>query len=112
VSASVACGLIGTLLAQVDDEEENLLVLDLADAAALFGGSEPVYLGGSDFAEEGVWRWADLSVYWDGGAPTSLYANWATPPTADDLDCMGLESDGTWVEVGCDVPRAFVCEGF
>jgi hypothetical protein len=97
-------------LVRIDDQAEGNFV-----TSTLAGES---WLGASDVALEGLWRWSDNAVpFWHGGAAGSpvlgKYANWASgqPDSASpDEDCAALLLDGTWRDQNCHNVAGFVCE--
>jgi hypothetical protein len=114
-NALAACmSQAGGSLVQIDDMAENDFVknnVGVADA----------WIGASDAAVEGAWRWQDGTQFWSGTAggssPGMLYENWNTgePNESGGQDCgvfYGSASApwGTWDDLGCTQTRAFVCE--
>jgi hypothetical protein len=93
-----------------------------------------LWLGASDSADEGTWRWEDGDQFWDdtvslgAGAPVDgLYSNWrgssllAAPepnntgggfPGAVGEDCGMMRSDGTWNDGSCTATAGYVCEAY
>jgi len=97
----------------VDSLAENDFVR--AGTVELLGGLE-IWLGGSDAAEQDVWRWSDGTVFFrgkaTGAAENNLYTKWATsqPSGAAGEDCTELRTGNRWNDVSCDLLRQFVCE--
>jgi hypothetical protein len=100
----------------------NDIIYDLVVAAGL----ARVWIGGSDAAQEGLWRWnVDASAFWSGGPTSSggasvggAYANWANdqPNAGTGSNCTslwGTESpgNGLWSDDGCSGSRPAVCAG-
>ena len=101
-------------LATVCDATENDFIH--TGAVDLLAGTE-VWLGGSDAAEQGVWRWSDGDVFWrgtaTGSAESGAYVKWAVGQPSDGAgeDCTEIRAGSMWNDVSCDQLRAFVCEG-
>jgi hypothetical protein len=103
--------LLGDLV-RIDSPEENTFLQGFL--------TEGSWIGASDAATEGQWRWADNNVqFWMGGpAPgggpvTGNYANWLStePNNGNNSDCARIAlSGGTWLDEDCGTTRGFVCE--
>lgn len=99
--ASTHLGLQG-YLATVTSDNENLFL----DQFVAPGGFRGGWLGGSDAAIEGEWRWADGPeagiLFWLGGSSgsTTTYAAWGGgwPNTADYLEYR----NPSWASVGSE----------
>ena len=78
----------------------------------LTGGTPIVFLGGSDAAVEGEWRWYDGTLFWNSGPVGNLYTNWAAAPQVGGVsDCAGMRIDGLWIDAACSAGNATVaCE--
>jgi hypothetical protein len=94
--AQADCESIGAYLMVVVDDDENL------DLNNLLTG--PAWLGFSDRATEGTFRWVN-------GSP-SPYNRWLnnTVPQNDTLDCAVLQDAGTWGNVDCNDTSIYACE--
>jgi Lectin C-type domain len=82
--------------------------------------SEEVWIGGSDAANEGIWRWvSDGTLFWrgteTGNAVNGAYANWNPdePNGGATSDCMRLvpRVGGSWADFECSSLLGSVCEG-
>src|SRR6185369_3093374 len=80
--AAADCALKGMHLARIDDQAENDWVLANAFAGVTGNFNSLAvwrWLGGTDQAVEGEWRWSDGTLFWVGGnsgAPQGgLYTN-------------------------------------
>jgi len=107
--AAATCQSMGMHLIRVDSAEENAWL-----AAALSDS----WLGASDSAVEGEWRWQDGTLFWigqaNGSAQNGLFTAWnaltpsASPPAGD---CAKMKSNSaTWGDVLCISTLPYVCE--
>jgi hypothetical protein len=103
---------VGWDLASIRSPAVNEFVAGLAGAEA--------WIGGSDAANEGTWRWvSDGTPFWQGLAAGSAfggaYANWNPdePNGGVFSDCMRIVPPvgGSWADLECDTLRGSVCEG-
>jgi hypothetical protein len=85
----------------------------------LFAAMPDSWIGASDAAVEGEWRWDDGTLFWLGaqtGSPQgNLYSDWAlnSPKgTPLDADCAKMNAAGTWVVVLCPSTFTYVCETY
>ena len=97
--AEAFCVSQGGHLASIQSEEENAELLKAA-------GSERVWLGGSDGAEEGRWVWTD-GKSWN-------FTNWSfgKPDNENNSDCMVVENAEFWHDTPCSIYISsciFVC---
>lgn len=108
-----ACLAANMVLVRVDSPEENAWVLQqFIDHGMFIGAGGPiVILDGNDIQVEGMWRFEDGTLFWDGAPVGGVYTNWATPPTRANSDCLGMTSNGLWGEHPCTTGNATVaCE--
>jgi hypothetical protein len=115
-AAAAACEAHGMKLARVDDDTENSALNQLMTSALpanLFA-----FLGASDEASEGSWRWLDGDTeFWigaaDGTAVGGAYANWDEnkPFGNKTRNCAGMLVPGTWEDRSCTAENAYLCEG-
>lgn len=102
-------------LARVDDQAENTYLRATTTSAI---GNVNVWLGASDAAVEGAWRWDDGAQFWQGGSGGvpigGLYENWDSgePNNSDNEDCGELRTNSLWNDVECSAARAFICERY
>ncbi len=104
VGARIACQSLGFDLVTVNDATEQAFVW--ARAFAIWGGESP-WIGFSDGAGAGDWRWVS------GQAPTYVAWGEGAPDGADAENCAALGAaagTGEWDDVDCYGSRAFVCE--
>jgi hypothetical protein len=113
-AAAQRCARAGGHLIWIDDAAENAWLRAAADRAGL----GEVWLGGTDAAEEGVWRWGDGAAFWTGprtGAPAGgRFASWAPGEPNDSNggeDCALMWALGAWNDVLCEgYPVGYACE--
>ena len=119
--AKAACeATSGATLASIPSKTAQLflqerLTIDLSNADYIAAGGPAIlpnnaYIGGSDSAQDGTWKWTDDTVFWTGASQgsTSTYANWWTgasgqPAGGTDQNCAHFrKKDGMWDDTGCD----------
>jgi len=118
--AASDCAVKGMRLVRIDDAGENAWVQMVAFAG--IGSTSSVYwswMGGSDQAVVGDWRWPDGALFWMGGsngaAQGGLYNNWAAgSPTngGNATDCAILQQAGFWTDFDCARLQRYVCEQY
>jgi hypothetical protein len=112
------CVAIGMRLVRIDDASENQWLFDNAVVA---GGRESrVWLGASDLAAEGEWRWTDGELMWlggiDGAAQNDLFVGWSPrePNNVNGLEhCASLETNSStpeWFDRQCHLAEGYACE--
>ena len=110
--AKKACIADGGKLATPSGEEESRALFDALKLPSAIPSKQPlegVWIGMSDEAEEGKFRWID-------GAPMT-YANWLPGEPNDGKDrgaaedCVTLTlGSGQWNDIECGTPLPYVCE--
>ena len=116
--ARAGCTAIGMRLVRIDDAAENQWLF--ANANVEQGRSSQVWIGASDSAVEGEWRWTDGDLFWlgaNGGlAQNGLFSGWY-PREPNDVggneDCGSLETKSTapeWYDAQCSILSPFICE--
>jgi hypothetical protein len=116
-------------LVWLESASENAAVAALV--RSLDESVNSVWIGASDAADEGEWRWVDLesgegTLFWSGqssqsggSAVAGNYVNWGNlrPDHGDgDEDCVMLTlarsslGSGTWDDDPCSRSGPFVCE--
>ncbi|MFX1517705.1 MAG: lectin-like protein, partial [Promethearchaeota archaeon] len=95
--AKAACEALGGHLVTIGSYEENTFVSNLA-------GANTVWLGFSDAATEGTWKWVT--------GESVTYTNWhpGEPNNAYDEDYAQMYGGGTWNDLDPTYIRAYVCE--
>lgn len=109
LGAAQRCEAEGAALVSIEDGglqawlEERMAALEATD----------FWSGGSDFAEEGVWRWSDGRVYDEpagDAAPASFLAWGMGQPNGVRMEnCMRVVG-AEWRDRNCADPAAFACE--
>jgi hypothetical protein len=114
--ARASCENDGLQLARINDQAENVA---LSAAAA-----EDSWIGASDIATEGDWRWTDGTAFWSGTASGSAvsgrYEAWQnmqpaqpdnqTPNGMPNADCGIISVNDDWADRSCSVLHPYFCE--
>jgi hypothetical protein len=114
--ANAGCTAAGMRLARIDDAVEDLWLTN--NMVVLSGQSTQVWIGGTDQAVEGDWRWSDGTLFWIGnnfGTPQNgLYTDWYFKEPNDvggNEDCASLElKNSQWIDSACSLVWPFICE--
>jgi len=114
------CVAKGMRLVRIDDVAENTWVHDTAFAGVPSTSSNYwPWIGATDLAVTGEWRWTDGALFWMGGsngtAQGGLYNNWvAGSPTNNGAatDCGILENAAYWTDFDCSRTQGYVCEQY
>jgi RHS repeat-associated protein len=107
-SARSKCEAAGLNLVRIDSVPENEFV------RGRIGGDS--WIGASDISAEGQWTWSfGGSRFWngdeDGSAVGGLFSNWGlAQPNSSLQDCAQIETDGDWLDDGCNDTERYVCE--
>ena len=77
------------------------------------------WIGASDQAVVGEWRWTDGTLFWlgsqNGAAQGGLFTNWvAGSPSSSGpaTDCALLESSDRWNDWQCTGLQPYLCEQY
>jgi hypothetical protein len=114
------CAAKGMRLVRIDDAAENTWVQMTAFAG--IASTSSIYwpwIGGTDQAVVGEWRWTDGALFWmgssNGSAQGGLYSNWvAGSPTSGGTatDCAILQHAAFWTDFDCTRLERYVCEQY
>jgi hypothetical protein len=119
VTAAASCEALGMLLVRIDDAAERDWLRGVCFAAVGVDNVSAVWpwIGASDEAVAGEWRWADGTQFWQGtqtGSPVAgLYANWAAGQPASKDSCAAMQNnpaDSFWSAQPCTSPHPYTCE--
>ncbi len=105
------CQDMGMQIVRIDDAAENEFV---RSSMVPFAGH--IWIGGSDLAVTGEWRWPDGNQFWQGDSNGAglLYANWfmGEPNNFDGNEhCSEMViQHGQWNDQVCTVGQEYVCE--
>lgn len=115
--ARANCQATGMDLVVIGSAEENQFVFDWVNTRR-----KQVFIGGTDVATEGDWRWVDGTPFWNGVANGSAvggaYTSW-TPGQPDNAasasyegDCayMSWQDSGRWQDWWCQQSLDYMCE--
>ncbi len=117
--AQVDCVAKGMRLVRIDDTAEDRWLHDTA-----FGGVTGLspnwpWIGASDQAVLGEWRWTDGTLFWlgsaNGAAQGGLFTNWVAGSPASSgpaTDCALLESSDRWNDWQCTGSQPYICEQY
>jgi hypothetical protein len=118
--AVAGCAAVGMRLIRVDDAPENQWLFDNANTEP--GRDSLVWIGATDQAVEGEWRWTDGALFWIGGpapggtAQGGLFVAWyfREPNNVSMAEhCASIETTGSvpeWYDTRCELAQPFVCE--
>jgi hypothetical protein len=105
-------------LVRVDDAGENQWLFDNANFP---NGPRPqAWLGATDRAVEGEWRWTDAELFWlggaDGSAQNGLFTGWYFREPNDvngQEHCAALIANAStpeWYDSACELASPYICE--
>jgi hypothetical protein len=116
--ANSGCQAAGMRLVRVDDATENQWLFDNANTPG--GVDSLVWLGATDAAVEGEWRWNDGDLFWlgdsAGSAQGGLFDDWyfrEPNNVGSGENCASLELKSAtpdWFDSGCWLAKPYVCE--
>ncbi len=113
-AAAAACENVGLDLVRIENTVENGWLRNTADTL----GMDAFYIGASDQAVEGEWRWRDGTQFWqgdtNGAAVDGLYEFWDSLQPSASGNCATVSSapniGGTWFDSPCTKSENFVCK--
>jgi hypothetical protein len=117
--AQTDCLAKGMRLVRIDDSAENDWVVSMAFAG--IGSVSSIYwswIGATDVAVTGEWRWTDGALFWlgnmNGSAQGGLYNDWvaASPGNGTSSQCGILEHSAFWKDYPCSTLERYVCEQY
>jgi hypothetical protein len=101
-NAASACVAWGGQLAALSTKAET----DFVNARLTSYGAKDVFIGGTDAAVDGVWKWVNGESW--------SYTNWlpGEPSTAALDDCVALRAGGAfgWDATNCNGKEHYLCE--
>jgi hypothetical protein len=116
--ANGGCSVVGMRLVRVDDADENQWLFDNANFPS--GPDAQAWLGATDQAVEGEWRWTDAELFWLGGvngsAQNGLFAGWYFREPNDvggGEHCASLGTNAAtpkWYDSACESAFPYICE--
>lgn len=118
-TAAAKCAALSMLLVRIDDANEKDWLRGVCFVGVGSNNTSTVWawLGASDLAVAGEWRWADGTQFWQGtqtGAPVAgLYANWAAGQPVSKDSCATMQNnpaDSFWSAQPCSSPHPYTCE--
>ncbi|XP_034146254.1 uncharacterized protein LOC109615082 isoform X3 [Esox lucius] len=100
VSAESYCSQRGGNLASVHSPDQQVFIQDLVRKHT----DQPVWIGGYNVAQEGVWLWSDGSAFED-------FPREEEPRYSGHKNCMELHTGGGrgWNDASCEKLRFYVC---
>ncbi|XP_056005498.1 uncharacterized protein LOC130050218 isoform X3 [Ostrea edulis] len=97
--AFIACQSVGSILVDIESASEQTFLQNFVS------GGPSVWIGASDSATEGQWRWYSSPQSW-------VFINWDSgePNDFQNEDCIEFRSSGKWNDLPCDRKLAYVCK--
>jgi hypothetical protein len=106
------CGQHGMKLARVNSASESSWMM--STAKSLWGVVPDIWLGGTDSAQEGTWRWQDGAVFYQSGKAV-LFCDWK-PGEPDNIaagdDCLTICQVTGWNDLDCSTKAHHICEKY
>jgi hypothetical protein len=120
-AAAADCVVKGMRLIRIDDAAENSWATIAFAGAGSTASQTWCWIGASDQAVLGEWRWSDGALFWLGssnGTPQGgLYSHWVSgSPTNGGMatDCGILQNSvaGWWTDQDCSLAQPYMCEQY
>jgi hypothetical protein len=120
IAAQASCVSQGMRLIRLDSDAENTWAFQTKQTLLML----TTWIGASDIATEGDWRWTDGAAFWSGRGPPAgghavagLYNAWnlgADEPNQNgDEDCAGYwYMTPTWADLTCTDNNPYICEQY
>ena len=112
-AAQAVCAARGMHLVRVDSPDEQAFLHGLGGGAS----RAILWMGASDLALEDTWVWEDGTTFFvdsssGGMAIDGAFVAWgsAEPNGRDREGCAALESNGVWIDLGCEQLGDAICE--
>lgn len=117
--AQADCVAKGMRLVRIDDAAEDMWLHDTAFGGVTGLSANWPWIGASDQAVLGEWRWTDGTLFWvgsaNGAAQGGLFTNWVAGSPASSgpaTDCALLESSDRWNDWQCTGSQPYICEQY
>jgi hypothetical protein len=116
LDAEAYCETQSMHLVSIDTQAENDFLGSTGATFSVFALNGFAFIGASDRAVAGEWRWVDGTLFWQGGpagvAVADRFSQWAASSPSDSgiQQCAGLLDTGEWQVRSCTAVVPFICE--